>query len=165
MDLHAGANPRRVAGEPTLAAGEYRIRVVGKLDTTGAYTIKTNYVLPPKAKTQKKGSIGPKANGTPVTLVSELLVDATLDMLVLPKKTITGPLDLEITGPSGPIDPGAALQPVTVDGVDGIELIDLPITETGTHTIVVTGLASTKEKVSVLLTPTQPLGTSSVPAP
>ncbi|MBL8694079.1 MAG: SBBP repeat-containing protein [Planctomycetes bacterium] len=136
------------------SSGTFRLRVTGTSPTTGGYSITTSSKLPANAKPFTKKNAVPKSNGFPVDVLVGLKAGGKLDATVLPTTTITGPLAVALLSPSGTsIDVTAQTQPF---GANGLQLVQVPITQTGNHTLRVTGIATKKEKVTIAVTPQLP---------
>jgi hypothetical protein len=134
--------------------GNYRLVVRGSGYTAGAYAISTAATLPKDAKPYAKKKQPGKPAGAPLEFKIRCVAGATLAATVEPATAITGPLALALLDPTQTtIDVSSYTQPF---GNGGLQVVGVPIATAGLHTLVVSGLASPKEKINVTLTPTQP---------
>lgn len=145
------------------ASGDYSLLVSGANWTTGDFSIATSVVLPADAKKLTKKNLGSKVDGGPIDLTRQLRSGSLLGVTVEPPKPLGGPLTLTLLDPNGnPVDVSAFLQPF---GNQGLQLVDVPIGPPGLYTIRVTGTATKKEKVNIVITPVQPVGTGDLVMP
>ncbi len=145
------------------ADGLYRLRIEGELPTRGAWTIETSRKVPAKAKPVAKKTIGPKKNGLPAEFPVALVAGGSFSFTASPLKTITGPLALALLDPDG--DPVATAAFESPFETGGLQWTGVPVGRTGMHTVRVTGLATTKEKVKISSTPAPPPSGSVVVVP
>jgi hypothetical protein len=143
--------------------GDFSLVVSGTNPTTGSFSSLTSVKFPADAKKFTKKNKAPKVNGAPVDFPIRMIAGATLDATVVPVKTLTNALAITLLDPTQtPIDVTANTQPFDTTG---LQLVGVPIVLPGLYTLRITGPATTKEKVNVTATPTQPIGVAVVPLP
>jgi len=143
--------------------GDFDLVIGGANQSTGDFSIATKVTLPADAKPLTKKNLGSKVDGGPIDLTRRLRTGAVLNVTADPPKPIAGPLTLTLLDPSGaPVDVSGSTQPFADDG---LQLVNVPITAPGLYTIRVTGTATKKEKVNIVITPTQPVGTGELTLP
>lgn len=142
------------------ADGNYQIKVSGVGATAGGYTMTTKLTLPKDAKAVTKKKKAPAVGGLPIDTKVRFLAGATLNVTVEPATTLGAAITIVLLDPSNaPIDVTAFTQ---VFNTNGKQLVNVPIAAAGQYTIRVTGPTTVKEKVNIVITPTQPVGTSQV---
>lgn len=142
------------------SSGLYRLRIIGRDGTLGAYVVKTARKLPKKALEQR---LKVKAGGTGLVQVAvRALSGATLDFTAEPKGG-SSTLAVQIADPNGgTLDISGLVQQTSSGGLDAA---GVPMNDVGEYLMTITGVGNGK-KVKLVITPTQPdAGTTTVLVP
>lgn len=142
-------------------SGKFILRIEGEGGSVGAYEVLTGLKLPPAARKQKK-TLKPVAGSNEASVGILALPGGELDFSVTPKK-FTGPLTVSFLPPTGgAVDISANTQS---DPDGGATVTAVPLDLVGEYTITLGGFATDGEKVKLVVTPTQPVGTGAVILP
>lgn len=138
------------------ADGNYRLKISGQGATTGSYSIATSLTLPKDAKASTKKNKAPTVGGLPIDCKVRLLAGATLNVTVQPMTTLGATLGISLLdAQNNVIDVSAQTQPF---GTGGLQLAAVPIAAAGQYIVRVSGPSTKKEKVTIAIAPSQPVG-------
>lgn len=140
------------------ADGGYELKLqASDGSSSGAYSLTTELDFPSSASAKSK-TLKAKSGETYGQIKIRALAGATLDVTCSENSKFTGPLELTLTDPNGDeVDLAAAL------AGDGRSFTGQTLALTGQYKLRVHGYGGgKKEKVSVTVTPTQPVGVDTV---